>query len=172
MAIVVLSGIIGRVIYIQLPRTLQGEPLSIAEIENLISNMFNQFELSIQNEIKGLLIEDPNRITQSNHNNKSSYNFPNIFISISQLNKQRKQKLKLIKNFIETQNFFNAESKKEMMHTANKILSLKNKELLYNAMENLFRHWHIFHLPFAITMFVLMFVHIVVAILFGAKWIF
>ncbi len=172
MVIVVLSGVIGRVIYIQLPRTLQGEPLSIADIENLISNMFNQFELNIQEEIKVLLIEDPNRITESNHINKSSYNSPNIFISISQLNKQRKYKLKLIKNFIETQNSFNAKSKKEMMQTANKILSLKNKELLYNAMENLFRHWHIFHLPFAITMFVLMFVHIVVAILFGAKWIF
>jgi hypothetical protein len=38
--------------------------------------------------------------------------------------------------------------------------------------QKLFSYWHVLHLPLAITMFLIMFVHIGVAILFGYKWIF
>ena len=38
--------------------------------------------------------------------------------------------------------------------------------------ELLMHYWHVFHKPFAIVMLTIMVVHIVVAILFGAKWIF
>jgi len=36
----------------------------------------------------------------------------------------------------------------------------------------MFRYWHAFHLPLAILMFVILAVHIAVAILFGYTWIF
>ena len=43
---------------------------------------------------------------------------------------------------------------------------------LLNVMHRFFRHWHIVHLPFAIVMFVIMFIHIGVVFAFGYRWIF
>jgi hypothetical protein len=37
--------------------------------------------------------------------------------------------------------------------------------------QKLLHHWHVFHKPFAIVMLVIMVVHVVVAVLFGYRWI-
>jgi len=39
-------------------------------------------------------------------------------------------------------------------------------------MQSLFKYWHIAHLPFAIAMFVIMVIHVIVTITFGYRWIF
>ena len=46
------------------------------------------------------------------------------------------------------------------------------KMVSIRSMQKLFKYWHVVHLPFAITMFVIMFVHIAVTIIFGYRWIF
>lgn len=39
-------------------------------------------------------------------------------------------------------------------------------------MQNLFRYWHVAHLPFALIMLVIMIIHVGVSLFFGYKWIF
>jgi hypothetical protein len=39
-------------------------------------------------------------------------------------------------------------------------------------MKNIFKYWHVAHLPFAIVMLTIMVIHVVVTIVFGYKWIF
>lgn len=39
-------------------------------------------------------------------------------------------------------------------------------------MKDLFRYWHVAHLPFALIMLIIMLIHVAVTILFGYKWIF
>jgi len=41
-----------------------------------------------------------------------------------------------------------------------------------DRMKNLFRFWHVAHLPFALIMLLIMVIHIGVTILFGYRWIF
>ena len=41
-----------------------------------------------------------------------------------------------------------------------------------DMMQNLFRYWHVAHLPFALIMLVIMIIHIGVSLFFGYKWIF
>jgi len=40
------------------------------------------------------------------------------------------------------------------------------------TMQNLFKYWHVAHLPFALVMLIIMIIHVVVTIVFGYKWIF
>ena len=40
------------------------------------------------------------------------------------------------------------------------------------TMQNLFKYWHVAHLPFALVMLVIMIVHVIVTVVFGFKWIF
>ncbi len=41
-----------------------------------------------------------------------------------------------------------------------------------DMMQNLFRYWHVAHLPFALIMLVIMVIHVGVSLFFGYKWIF
>ncbi len=39
-------------------------------------------------------------------------------------------------------------------------------------MQNLFRYWHVAHLPFAFIMLIIMLIHVAVTITFGYRWVF
>jgi hypothetical protein len=174
MIIVVLSGVIGRVIYIQLPKTLQGENLSKDEIEKQVEELFSKLDPAYQERLKNIILDFEKR-SNSNQASKSYEKSPSFFESIKSIfeeNSKRKKELKLIKSFLKSQTNISRELTNEYFKISSKIISLRTKELLYSSFDSLFRHWHIFHIPFAVTMFFLMFVHIIVAILFGAKWIF
>jgi hypothetical protein len=43
---------------------------------------------------------------------------------------------------------------------------------MWNAIHQLFHYWHVIHKPFAIIMYIIMFVHILVAVYVGYTWIF
>jgi hypothetical protein len=49
-------------------------------------------------------------------------------------------------------------------------LNRKIDRLLF--MQNLFKYWHVAHLPFAIIMLIVMIIHVAVTIVFGYRWIF
>lgn len=51
-------------------------------------------------------------------------------------------------------------------------MSLNNRIERLQIMQNLFRYWHVAHLPFAIIMLVIMLFHVAVTLAFGYKWIF
>jgi len=89
MVAVFLSGIIGRFIYIQIPRTIEGRELSLSEVRDMIK------DTSVEKRIKRLVI-----------------------------------------------------------------------------MKNLFKYWHVAHLPFALVMLIIMVIHVAVTIVFGYRWIF
>ncbi|MEM4260728.1 MAG: hypothetical protein QXG00_05820 [Candidatus Woesearchaeota archaeon] len=173
MVIVVISGIIGRVIYIQLPKTLQGENLNKNEIDNMINNLLLKLDIDYQKKL--LEIMDNSLDVDKSGYTKSNLEKNNFWSSIKKVfqeNIKRRQKVKLLKTFIYSNEQLSSKLKKEYFKVSKTIITLKTKEFLINTLENLFRYWHIFHIPFAITMFVIMFIHIVITILFGAKWIF
>ena len=39
-------------------------------------------------------------------------------------------------------------------------------------MKDLFKYWHVAHLPFALVMLIIMIIHVIVTIVFGYRWIF
>jgi hypothetical protein len=48
---------------------------------------------------------------------------------------------------------------------------LRQQTLLLRPFQRLFRYWHVVHLPLAVVMFLVLGVHVVVAVLFGYTWI-
>ncbi len=49
---------------------------------------------------------------------------------------------------------------------------LEQQIVLLQPLQRLFRWWHAFHLPLAIVMFVILVVHVAVAVAFGYTWVF
>ena len=70
------------------------------------------------------------------------------------------------------QNNFSQEKIKDISSFATKELSMLRRIERLQLMQKLFRYWHVAHLPFAIIMLLIMIVHVIVTISFGARWIF
>lgn len=60
----------------------------------------------------------------------------------------------------------------EIKNKAQAEIILSRRLGMLRSMQSLFKYWHIAHLPFAITMFVIMIIHVAVTLAFGYKWIF
>ena len=165
MVAVFLSGIIGRYIYIQIPRSIEGKELSLGEIKGLktdISSMLkNDYNL------------DDDSCTVITESTKSRIDVvsKNTFIRFAKKYFEDRRNLSKIKSVLKKANLSRDESKKIIKFVKNEI-SLNRKIDRLNTMQNLFKYWHVAHLPFAIIMLVIMIIHVGVTLAFGYKWIF
>jgi hypothetical protein len=137
MAIVWLSGVIGRYIYIQIPHTIEGRELSLLEIQDYKSEMDSELLTKYHVDISD--------IKTSNYSRK---------------------KLKIISENINPEDF----RKIKKLITKEKKIGRRIERL--DKMQNLFKYWHVAHLPFAFIMLIIMVIHIAVVLTFGYKWIF
>jgi hypothetical protein len=51
-------------------------------------------------------------------------------------------------------------------------MSINRKLERLQIMQNLFKYWHVVHMPFALLMLIIMVIHVAVTIVFGYRWIF
>ena len=86
------------------------------------------------------------------------------YIGIRTILKELKSELKKLK--------LSKKQYSEVIKTSKNKLIISRRIGMLRTMQKFFKYWHIVHLPFAITMFVIMFIHVGVTIAFGYKWIF
>lgn len=165
MVAVFLSGIIGRFIYIQIPRTIEGRELTLNEVQNqrqdivlLLKNEYNLDEESYRL-ISKTLINNPTEEGSS----KPKGMLGNYFTD-RRFVKQLKRSLKV--------NQLSKSQKREVLNLVKGEISLNGKIERLTTMQNLFKYWHVAHLPFAFVMLIIMIIHVVVTIVFGYRWIF
>lgn len=167
MVLVVLSGVVGRFIYIQIPRTIQGQELDIKELnkikDDLGVRLMNEFKIDEN------LLYDFNRLA-SPERYKSFKISTSIIFSIKDFFDVRMVLNQLKKSVISAG--LPKRTVREIVHIAKSEIVLARRIGLLRTMQKFFRYWHIFHLPFAIAMFAIMIIHIIVAITFGYTWIF
>jgi len=136
LVIVFASGIAGRYIYLQIPRSIEGNELDMIDLHDLKSDLDNE------------LLD------------KYQINFSEIKTSrFSEI------KLKLISKKISKKDF------RKVNRLIRKERWLVKRIERLDQMKNLFKHWHVIHLPFALIMLIIMSVHVGVALFFGYKWI-
>jgi hypothetical protein len=167
MVLVVLSGVVGRFIYVQIPRTIQGQEIGINAMNDLRENLASKVTKAIDFDKKTLdefkVITSPERYREFSFIKALSF-IPNDYFKIRSILKKIKKNLKLagLPKVV----------RKEIINSAKIEIVLTRRIGLLRTFHKLFRYWHIAHLPFAITMFVIMLVHVGVTLTFGYKWIF
>jgi hypothetical protein len=154
MTAVVLSGVIGRFIYIQIPRSIGGRALSLAEVneakESLAENLKNVAGLE-QSTLDSILGVDGESGTVDNYT--------------------KRKKLASIRHELK-QADIDRKARKKILGTVRRQMALASKMKRLKRMQNLFKYWHIVHMPFAIIMLVIVIIHIVITVSLGYKWIF
>ena len=167
MVIVVFSGIVGRYIYIQIPRTIQGNEIGLSELQKinqeLSYKLLNDYSIdyTIVRRIEDFLEKEE---YASWCGNKM------IFLFLKKI-KENNKFLREIKISLKQQ-----ELPKKIIKPAIKLIKQKiifsRRIGLLKYMQKIFKYWHIAHLPFAFIMIVIMIIHVIVAITFGYKWIY
>jgi hypothetical protein len=165
MVAVFLSGIAGRFIYIQIPRTIEGRELTLSEVKNQ------------KKDIGALLKEDFhlddesfNVIIKSVRNKVGAYH-KNLFSRIiANFNEDRRVRAS-VKEVLK-KNRMTKSQKRDVMKLVNGEISINRKIERLTTMQNLFKYWHVAHLPFAFVMLIIMIIHVAVTIVFGYRWIF
>ena len=167
MVAVVASGVAGRFIYVQIPRTIQGKELSVKELNDINDDL--TYRLENEYSISGKIISRLEKHSQTDKYREVG--FGTSFVMMIQDYFGTKSVLHQIKRELRHLDM-RSKRKNEILRISKSKLVLSRKIGMLRTTQKMFRYWHIVHLPFAITMFVIMFVHIAVTIIFGYKWIF
>jgi len=134
---VVASGIIGRFIYLQIPRSIEGRELSWLEVQEMRNELNNELKTKFDIDISEIKTGKSSEIVSE---------LRALQLSVSDFKK--------VKQLIVRQR------------------SLTQRMARLDMMQNIFKYWHVAHLPFALIMLIVMVIHVAVVLTFGYKWIF
>ena len=165
MVAVFLSGIVGRFIYLQIPRTIEGRELSLAEVRDMKGDIGTVITDSykIDEESKAIIIESAKK--------KVELYQKNFFIKALKRRSDDRKALHSVRSVIKSNHLSRHESKR-IMHLVKHEISLNRRIDRLLTMQKIFTYWHVAHFPFAIVMLIIMAVHVAVTIAFGYRWIF
>lgn len=165
MVAVFLSGVIGRFIYLQIPRSIEGRELSLNEVKELKGELSHNILESVQLDPESL------KIIQDSISVKAQI-VSGVFLSrfFRKIRDDRKS-LNSVKTALRKNNP-GKEQQKQVIALVKSEMSLNRRIERLTTMQNLFKYWHVAHLPFALVMLIIMIIHVGVTIVFGYKWIF
>lgn len=167
MVLVVLSGVIGRFIYIQIPRTIQGKEIDILELSSIREQMSHNLYLDLT--MNPALLNDFEKLASVKRFNNLNIG-QSLVVIFKDYFRIQSYRLKLTKQLKAAG--ISTYRRKEILRAVKSEILLSRRIGLLKTMQKLFHYWHIAHLPFAISMFVIMIIHVAVTITFGYKWIF
>jgi hypothetical protein len=165
MVAVFISGIIGRFIYIQIPRTIEGRELSLSEVRDMKTNVGALLTGSykLDQESFNLIVESTKKKIELYHKN--------MLVQIVKRYFEDRKSFQSVKHALKSKQMPHAES--------SKILKLVKHEISLNrridrlvSMQTMFKYWHVAHFPFAVVMLIIMAIHAAVTITLGYRWIF
>lgn len=165
MVAVVLSGVIGRFIYIQIPRTIEGRELSLNEVREMRDNIGNVLKDKYHLSDAGFqAIMDSTKPVQRGERTGGFGQFIRKTLYDAKT-------IRNVKSVIRQQGLSPGQSK-QILRLVKDEMALNSKIERLLTMQKLFRYWHVAHLPFAIIMLIIMVVHVTVTLTFGYRWIF
>lgn len=165
MVAVFLSGIIGRFIYIQIPRTIEGRELSLGEVRDMKTNAGDLMNLSAQ------MDEESYNVILDLTQKRTGWNQENFVAHFLKNYRDDKKSLRKVKSVLKNNKLTRAQNKEVLKLVKNEI-SLNRKIERLVVMQNMFKYWHVAHLPFALIMLVIMIIHVAVTVVLGYRWIF
>lgn len=165
MVAVFLSGIIGRFIYIQIPRTIEGRELSLNEVRDMKTNIGLMLSESFK-----LNEESYNVIVESTRKKVELYE-ENIFVQYIKKYIEDRKTLHSVRTVLK-KNKLPRNQLRQVLKLVKHEISLNRRIDRLVTMQKLFKYWHVAHFPFALVMLIIMVIHVAVTIVLGYRWIF
>jgi hypothetical protein len=159
MVAVASSGVFGRFLYLQIPRTRAGDELSLEQVRREDERLAAL--LQSRSDVPEAALARLREVTEGGSGARSVWRLLPSLAPGSPL-----LRLRLRRALRPWARSASAELR-ELRRIALQRALLQRRLLLWDRIRDLFHYWHVFHKPFAIVMYVLMVVHIGVAWLTG-----
>ncbi len=167
MMAVMISGFLGRYLYVQIPRKISGEELTFKEMKDRSKQLTNVLIKKYQLDKVTLSQIDLLAGTKNHHGGFST------ILAIMKNDLTRIFKIRKLQKEIHRRY---PKLPQAELHRVVSIISkqslLLRKIAFLKVVQPMLHYWHVVHKPFAYVMIIIMFIHIFVAILFGYRWIF
>lgn len=160
MVAVAASGVLGRYLYLQIPRAASGDRLDLEEVEAERTRLGEALLASeavpaeTLEELSALLAED-------GHRRRS---LVGLLLLLPWDTWRLRRRLRA---FVRGVALPSGAEAHRWLHTAWQKVQLERRLTILGELQSLFHYWHVIHKPFAIIMYLFMIVHIVVATMTG-----
>jgi hypothetical protein len=161
MVAVALSGVLGRYLYLQIPRTRAGDELTLADLleqdRALTARLRTTFQLDerLLERLDAIAAPPPRR---------------NLLGALAGLLVAELALGRRLSAFGRECRGLPPSVHAEMLRVARRKAFVRRRIVLWDALHRLFHYWHVVHKPFAVVMYLFMAVHVVVASLTGYGW--
>ncbi len=166
MLLVMFSGILGRYLYLKIPRDFSGEELTLQKVQEEARQLIHQLDKDYH--------IDPQHVSAflKKYQAKALEDKP-LFLLWFHLMLFDLKKVRIyreIRRWLEEAGVA-PHQQKALATLIWKRIQLEFELTLWNKIHLLFHYWHVFHKPFAIIMYLIMVVHAGIAIWLGYTWI-
>jgi hypothetical protein len=163
MSSVVASGVIGRFLYVQIPRNLVGIQLSDAELSSEIEALSQRLRTSST----GVTLITAIDAAFAHFKKPASLTGTlNALLELQRIKLQTKRNVRRIVR----RSGLSQETAENLQSAATERVTLRQKSILLTEVDQFFHYWHVFHLPFSLIMFLTLVVHVTVVLLLGYRW--
>ncbi len=168
MIVVCLSGIVGRYLYVHIPRSATGLELSAEEIaaerRELIAAVAATSGLPVA-QVESVLRSDP-----TPHDGAGFMKTLYLMVRDDLARRRAARALRRISADRPGAQKLDRGALREIVRLASREMALTQQARMLEATRDIFRFWHVAHRPFAITALVAVLVHVGVVVAMGATW--
>lgn len=167
MTAVVASGFVGRYFYRHIPRNIEGHELSVKELqarrESLLQALRTQYHVS--DAILATI-----EIIEPKSSERQDAGFGSLVWSLLSTDMLRPRRVAVLRSILKDASVREG-MLKEIVRLADERIVLKQRINVLEKVHQAFHYWHVIHVPFSITLFAILAIHVGVAIAFGYTWI-
>jgi hypothetical protein len=160
MTLVVLSGVFGRYVYVRIPKAVNGQFRTLQDVRKQRDELTQAIKARTDVRLSGLEQIIPKGVATGS--------LGALFASM-RLEIQARRRIAYARRRLTSAGVAQREVA-GLTGLLEEQMRIERQLALLAPFHRLFRYWHVFHLPFAIVMFVILAVHIGVAVAFGYGW--
>ncbi len=160
MVVVASSGIFGRYVYTRIPKTMQGGFADLASIRTQRAELLAELEKGL-----GQRVAQVERLITPATAPKQESLFGAIVAAV-RFDLTHRRTLRQVTKALAGAPLTSSQ-RTRVIRLVERQLEVEHQMAHLQPFQRLFRYWHILHLPLAITMFIIVAVHVTVATLFG-----
>jgi hypothetical protein len=161
MIVTMVFGILGRYIYVQIPRGISGVELGVKEIEQAAADLDRELGRYLSGDAIARILDG----IASARTGKEPHPLLAFFL-IVRADMESRLRVRRLSASLKDLYPLPIKTRQEVLRLLRKKAVLVRRRNLLSASHRLLHYWHVFHVPLAAVMFLIMFVHIAVYYVF------
>lgn len=170
MLVVALSGVVGRYLYVRIPRNKSGLEMSREQLNTQRQALVQKIAAATEFEP-----QEVERMLLTGHEGKETPGTGQVLLRLISDDLARWKVERALRRRLHTraggQPVLDPRELREILKLAHREIALTQQLEMLEATQRVFAYWHVVHRPVSITALVLIAVHVVVSILVGVTWL-